>query len=267
MRSGANKFTFVWWAEYWMISSLSSKTTEFDPGKTKVYRFRLSPKAAIQISPIAQLKVYPAITITWIRRRQRSLYSHSQDMWCRPRCPCRSFVHMGSSQWWLGRSHTYTKLLRVVPSPRRWGIILQQSPFDVLKTPQLSSSHYIPDDEIYLIDIGKNLFDFFRSFSDAKTGSKMHAILNLLWIDAVCINQDDPAEKEVQISLMGEIYSNAPPQIDTVVWMNDCLLPSLIQRKHPYVPLEAYMENVSKVNPGDAAFWLTNVGLQPKESD
>ncbi|KAH8802984.1 heterokaryon incompatibility protein-domain-containing protein [Xylogone sp. PMI_703] len=30
-----------------------------------------------------------------------------------------------------------------------------------------------------------------------------------LWIDAICINQCDPQEKGVQISLMDEIYSKA----------------------------------------------------------
>ncbi|RDL40524.1 uncharacterized protein BP5553_00503 [Venustampulla echinocandica] len=30
-----------------------------------------------------------------------------------------------------------------------------------------------------------------------------------LWIDAICINQDDNEEKSVQVTLMGEVYSNA----------------------------------------------------------
>lgn len=32
---------------------------------------------------------------------------------------------------------------------------------------------------------------------------------DLLWIDAICINQDDKDEKSVQVSLMGDVYSSA----------------------------------------------------------
>ncbi|OCL08538.1 HET-domain-containing protein, partial [Glonium stellatum] len=30
-----------------------------------------------------------------------------------------------------------------------------------------------------------------------------------IWVDAICINQDDEGEKMMQIPLMGDIYSNA----------------------------------------------------------
>lgn len=38
----------------------------------------------------------------------------------------------------------------------------------------------------------------------------------VVWIDAVCINQHDPSDKERQIGLMGEIYSRART---TYVWL------------------------------------------------
>ncbi|KAH8732085.1 heterokaryon incompatibility, partial [Phaeosphaeriaceae sp. PMI808] len=28
-----------------------------------------------------------------------------------------------------------------------------------------------------------------------------------LWVDAICLNQNDPAEKAIQVPLMGEIYA------------------------------------------------------------
>lgn len=37
-----------------------------------------------------------------------------------------------------------------------------------------------------------------------------------LWIDQVCINQEDTAEKEIQVALMGEVYSRADK---VVVWL------------------------------------------------
>lgn len=40
----------------------------------------------------------------------------------------------------------------------------------------------------------------------------------LLWIDQLCINQDDNKEKSVQVVLMTEIYENAQ---QTVVWLGE----------------------------------------------
>jgi Heterokaryon incompatibility protein (HET) len=90
-------------------------------------------------------------------------------------------------------------------------------------------------------------------------------------------NQADPAEKAAQISLMGDVYNNAslvfawlgnlPPQLDTVVWMNDCFLKSLLQRRPPDVSLEDYLGIINRINPNNAGFWLTHTGLQPKECD
>lgn len=37
-----------------------------------------------------------------------------------------------------------------------------------------------------------------------------------LWIEQVCINQEDSAEKDVQIGLMGEIYSRCA---ECVIWL------------------------------------------------
>lgn len=39
-----------------------------------------------------------------------------------------------------------------------------------------------------------------------------------LWIDAICINQNDINERNQQVSIMGEIYSGAK---GTVVWLRD----------------------------------------------
>jgi hypothetical protein len=39
-----------------------------------------------------------------------------------------------------------------------------------------------------------------------------------LWIDQICINQPDPAEKVQQIPLMGMIYTHAT---NTIIWLGD----------------------------------------------
>ncbi|KAE8836959.1 hypothetical protein PTNB73_07863 [Pyrenophora teres f. teres] len=40
----------------------------------------------------------------------------------------------------------------------------------------------------------------------------------LIWVDALCINQDDTLERTHQVGLMGEIYSNSQ---ETVIWLGE----------------------------------------------
>jgi hypothetical protein len=49
--------------------------------------------------------------------------------------------------------------------------------------------------------IGKNLADFLRCFRIHPTD------VAYLWIDAVCINQNDSAERASQVSMVAEIYT------------------------------------------------------------
>jgi Heterokaryon incompatibility protein (HET) len=148
---------------------------------------------------------------------------------------------------------------------------------DKLNAPQLSNQALIPLDELFSIAIGQNLSDFLQSFAGLETNSKTPAILYPIWIDAICINQADPIEKGAQISLMGDIYSNAslvfawlgkaPAQFDTVLWMNDCFLGSLMQRCPPDISWEDHLQMINRGDPKSAGFWLYCTGLQPREED
>jgi hypothetical protein len=40
----------------------------------------------------------------------------------------------------------------------------------------------------------------------------------MVWVDAVCINQDDPKEKTIQVNMMGKIYSKSTRG---AVWLGD----------------------------------------------
>jgi Heterokaryon incompatibility protein (HET) len=60
-----------------------------------------------------------------------------------------------------------------------------------------------------ILCVHENLADFLRLAS-----RKYHH--RPIWIDAICINQDDDSEKNHQIPLMGEIYSNAS---QVLVWL------------------------------------------------
>lgn len=43
-------------------------------------------------------------------------------------------------------------------------------------------------------------------------------VLGPIWTDAICINQDDVAEKDAQVCMMGEIYSRAH---EVIVWLGE----------------------------------------------
>lgn len=63
----------------------------------------------------------------------------------------------------------------------------------------------------FMLVIGKNLFvalEHLRHKDKAR----------VLWIDAICINQDDPAEKSTEVLRMGDIYRNARR---VVVWLGE----------------------------------------------
>ncbi|KAH6690803.1 heterokaryon incompatibility, partial [Leptodontidium sp. MPI-SDFR-AT-0119] len=59
------------------------------------------------------------------------------------------------------------------------------------------------------IPVRENLHQFLQHARDA--GWYMN-----LWIDAVCINQDDKAEKAQQIGIMGTVYSLAS---NVLIWL------------------------------------------------
>lgn len=61
------------------------------------------------------------------------------------------------------------------------------------------------------LKIGLNLHDALRRLRRTNKSRS-------LWIDAVCINQCDNAEKTVQIAMMGEIYAKAR---QTVIWLGE----------------------------------------------
>jgi Heterokaryon incompatibility protein (HET) len=48
----------------------------------------------------------------------------------------------------------------------------------------------------------------------------------LLWIDAVCINQTNPAERSKQVSLMTEIYKHAK---QVIIWLGESSHDSLTE--------------------------------------
>lgn len=68
------------------------------------------------------------------------------------------------------------------------------------------------------ISIGKHTLSVTMNLHKALSRLRHHAIERILWVDAICINQEDTSEKEQQIQIMAKIYALASL---VVVWLGD----------------------------------------------
>ncbi|KAL2064662.1 hypothetical protein VTL71DRAFT_3800 [Oculimacula yallundae] len=66
------------------------------------------------------------------------------------------------------------------------------------------------------LDIGENLFDFLYQLVHLPDNITDDSEETLLWIDAICINQEDMEEKSSQVGMMQEIYKKAE---GTLIWL------------------------------------------------
>ncbi|KAH9210233.1 heterokaryon incompatibility protein-domain-containing protein, partial [Leptodontidium sp. 2 PMI_412] len=66
--------------------------------------------------------------------------------------------------------------------------------------------------------IGKQTLSVTVNLHKALSGFRHHSIERILWVDAICINQEDTSEKEQQIQIMATIYALASL---VVVWLGD----------------------------------------------
>ncbi|KAK3331228.1 heterokaryon incompatibility protein-domain-containing protein [Apodospora peruviana] len=82
----------------------------------------------------------------------------------------------------------------------------------------------------------------------------------VIWIDALCINQDDPEERGHQVQLMRKIYSKS---IGTRSWLDvevDPLPPSL-RKSRPMAPISTLAPTTSSSGGLSSAYFLTHTGL------
>lgn len=97
-----------------------------------------------------------------------------------------------------------------------------------------------------------------------------------LWVDAICINQDDPAEKGRQILLMGEIYAKATqvivwlgyagPDMETFVWMHRKMFRTMLDvMREAGFPnnINKQLLHLARHDPMDPDFWEAR-GLFPQ---
>jgi hypothetical protein len=74
------------------------------------------------------------------------------------------------------------------------------------------------EDKPKSISVNHQKLDITQNLHTALLHLRDHACSRVIWIDAICINQDDEKDKENQIPLMVEIYAKAHR---VVVWLGD----------------------------------------------
>jgi hypothetical protein len=72
------------------------------------------------------------------------------------------------------------------------------------------------NDQELLVKIDNFSFQVQPNLGDALKELYSMKLCHALWIDAICINQQNPREKSSQIALMGQIYTNAE---QVIVWL------------------------------------------------
>lgn len=168
------------WSMYEFGRSTSKLSTP-DPANTPSYRYtRLSKGTPDQVSTRVMI-LYPAAY------RDVPLQCHLHEM---------PLMKIGTRKFFKNTpSPTLYDALSYV-----WG---DQSELSTLFCRVKGQSGYSG------LTIGKNLDEALRSLRRTNTAY-------ILWVDAICINQRDIAEKERQIDLMAEIYENADK---TIIWL------------------------------------------------
>jgi hypothetical protein len=105
-------------------------------------------------------------------------------------------------------------------------VLTRDGGVNILKAPEYQALSYtwgeetksrpvlkiLEDDTFYYLAIKPNLDDALRQFRNDITGDEFQ----LFWIDAICINQEDVAEKSQQIQKMAIIYNRAD---NVLVWL------------------------------------------------
>ncbi len=121
------------------------------------------------------------------------------------------------------------------------------------------------------ISMQPNLADFLVAAVSKIQRGNTNLLLEF-WIDAICIDQENATEKQVQIALMGDIYANAKrvyiwlgkdkKSWEPFKWVHKVLLPQLIEMSETdFAILRAH-------DPMDSAFWEKHFpSLKPLSSD
>lgn len=99
----------------------------------------------------------------------------------------------------------------------------------------------------------EKLSDIGESLSTALQTLRYTDRTRILWIDALCINQKDPAEKSLQVPLMGDIYRSAKRVVAWVGQEAEKDSSALDVGKYVHLPS---LEGEQQLSPRELATWI-----------
>jgi hypothetical protein len=113
---------------------------------------------------------------------------------------------------------TAIRLLQITPGERDDPVCCKLIELDLDSNPSYEALSYVwgvdaPSQNI-LCDDHRHIVR--QNLRDALSSLRHNDSLRMLWADAICINQEDPTERSLQVKLMGTIYSKAER---TIVWL------------------------------------------------
>ena len=125
----------------------------------------------------------------------------------------------------LNTSSDHIRLLKLQEASRANGkLAIELAVFSLTEIPAYSAISYVWGDAtqrapvtcngLGCIHIRRNLFDLLSRLADEAPGPD-HG--KYLWVDAICINQDDLEERRNQVLLMQQIYGRADA---TFIWLS-----------------------------------------------
>lgn len=127
-------------------------------------------------------------------------------------------------------------------------------------------------DDIGYIPLQQNLSDFLRMHFDTLARSSPSLPL---WVDAICINQNNNDEKTSQILLMGDIYATAQhvivwlgddaKDLDCFNWFHRTVLPAILNLGRNLEGRSDDWEKtlMQRIRPNDADFWRSEMSIEP----
>ncbi|KAG0561112.1 hypothetical protein KC19_9G038200 [Ceratodon purpureus] len=110
------------------------------------------------------------------------------------------------------------RLLSIVPGQEAEDIQCTLSVISLHDDPKYTALFYVWGDSNTRkqISVNRTSFDVTLNLESALRHIRMSDVQQTVWVDAVCINQNDVSERNQQVALMGDLYTQAA---EVIIWL------------------------------------------------
>ncbi|KAG0605200.1 hypothetical protein M758_9G039200 [Ceratodon purpureus] len=110
------------------------------------------------------------------------------------------------------------RLLSIVPGQEAEDIQCTLSVISLHDDPKYTALSYVWGDSNTRkqISVNRTSFDVTLNLESALRHIRMSDVQQTVWVDAVCINQNDVSERNQQVALMGDLYTQAA---EVIIWL------------------------------------------------